>query len=534
MQVYGNASYYGLENHGLTNLKTVYWNLSVPKLVEHSLARNEGVLSSTGALVVNTGIHTGRSPNDKFFVKRDNDDDKVIDWGKVNKPISPEHFERLYAKTLAYLQNRDLFVYDVKVGADPAHTLPARIVADKAWAGLFSHDLFIRLTPDEQKSHTPDYTFLICPDLAADPKTDGTVSPTFIAADLTRKIVLVGSSSYCGEIKKSVFTIMNYVLPKSGIMPMHCSANLGEHGDVAIFFGLSGTGKTTLSSDVDRRLIGDDEHGWSEKGIFNFEGGCYAKTINLDPEFEPIIYNATRRFGTVLENVVLDPETREPDFYDNSLTENTRAAYPLYFIENYVVEGMGTHPKNVFFLTADAFGVMPPVAKLTEEQAMYYFLAGYTSKLAGTEKGLGSEPEATFSACFGAPFMPLHPNVYAQLLGKKIREYGTNVWLINTGWTGGPYGIGHRFKLPYTRAMIRAAVNGELDKVNTVKDAYFGLWIPEHCPGVPDDVLMPDKTWSNKADYAVQARKLVERFENNFAKYKGVVSEDILNSGPHL
>jgi len=317
VQTFGNASNYGLENHGLTNLKTVYWNLSVPKLVEQSLARDEGILSSTGALVVNTGIHTGRSPNDKYFVRHDNEDDKNIDWGKVNKPISPEHFERLHSKCVAYLQNRDLFVYDVKVGADPAHTLRARIVTEKAWAGLFSHDLFIRLSPEEQKVHVPEWTFLHCPDLAADPMTDGTVSPTFIVADVTKKIVLVGSTSYCGEIKKSVFTIMNYVLPKSNIMPMHCSANLGKNSDVAIFFGLSGTGKTTLSSDVDRRLIGDDEHGWSENGVFNFEGGCYAKTINLDPEFEPIIYNATRMFGTVLENVVLDSVTREPDFYDN-------------------------------------------------------------------------------------------------------------------------------------------------------------------------------------------------------------------------
>ncbi len=534
MEIVGNASEHGFDDVQLKNVKRVFWSQSPAELVEHALARNEGILSSTGALVVDTGIHTGRSPNDKFFVNYGNDDDKILDWGKVNKPISPEHFERLHAKCLAYLQNKDLFVMDVKVGADPAHTVPVRVISEKAWAALFANDLFIRLTAEEKKTHKPELTILHCPELTADPATDGTVSGTFVIANLTKNLILIGGTSYCGEIKKSVFTILNYLLPKAGVMPMHCSANLGKDGDVAIFFGLSGTGKTTLSSDVDRRLIGDDEHGWSDSGVFNFEGGCYAKMIDLNPEFEPIIYGATRRFGTVLENVILDPVTREPDFFDGSRTENTRGAYPIYFVENYVPEGYGGHPTNVFFLTADAFGVLPPIAKLTEAQAKYYFLAGYTSKLAGTEKGLGSEPQATFSACFGAPFMPLHPSVYANLLGEKIREHKTNVWLINTGWTGGPYGVGKRFKLPYTRAMVRAAILGELNNVETVTDEIFGLHLPVHCPGVPDEVLQPQMTWSDKAAYVEQAKKLVERFEKNFEQFKDSVDDEVVKAGPRL
>lgn len=528
---FGTHSSYGLENHGLYNLRNVYWNMSPPRLVEEALMRGEGQLTQLGALVVNTGYHTGRSPNDKFFVKN-NLEDKEVFWNKENKPISPEYGEQLHQKVIAYLQGRDVFVHDMMVGTHPEYALPIRVVSEKAFAGLFSHDLFLRLPNEKLKTHKPEFTILHCLDLHSNPEVDGTVSNTFIIVDLHKKLILIGNSGYAGEIKKSIFTIMNFLLPLKGVMSMHCSANLGKDGDTALFFGLSGTGKTTLSSDPDRFLIGDDEHGWAEDGIFNFEGGCYAKVIRINPKYEPIIFQASRRFGALLENVVIDPDTRVPDFDSSALTENTRAAYPIFFVDNHVSEGRGGHPKNIFFLTADAFGVLPPISKLTTQQASYYFLAGYTSKLAGTEVGLGQEPQATFSMCFGAPFMPLSPGVYADLLGQKIEKHNVNVWLVNTGWTGGPFGIGHRFELPYTRAIITAALQGELEKVPMKQEPYFKLWIPESCPNVPSEVLDPIKTWENKEAYNKAAHELRERFAKNFEQFKNVVSEEIYKAGP--
>lgn len=534
MENIGIASRYGLENHGLYNLKKVFWNLYPPQLVEEATRRKEGEIAHLGAFVVNTGFHTGRSPNDKYFVKYDNSDDHDIAWGKVNKPISPASFDRLYTKATAYLQGRDVFVQDMQAGAYPEHSIPIRVISELAWASLFSRNMFIRLPKEKLEGHVPQFTILHVPGLMADPKLDGTVSDTFIIANLTRRVILIGGTGYAGEIKKSIFTIMNYAMPRLGILSMHCSANVGESEEVALFFGLSGTGKTTLSSDPDRRLIGDDEHGWSDNGIFNFEGGCYAKTIRLNPKYEPIIFDATRRFGTLLENVVLDPDTRIPDFDNQSLTENTRASYPLEFVQNFVTSGYAGQPNNIFFLTADAFGVMPPIAFLTLEQSLYYFLSGYTSKLAGTEVGLGSEPEATFSTCFGAPFMPLNPMVYADLLKEKITKHKARVWLVNTGWTGGPFGVGKRFELPYTRAMVRAALTHQLDQASMHQDPYFGLWIPDHCQDVPDQVLNPQETWSDKTAYEKQARALIARFEKNFIQFTGPTTEKIALAGPHL
>lgn len=528
---FGLPSEFGLDLHGLYNIRKIYWNLSPANLVEESLSRGEGALTNQGALVVNTGFHTGRSPKDKFFVKAGKEDADIF-WSNDNKPIAPEKFNQIYQKIIAYFQGKDVFVQDLAVGADPKHRLPIRLVTEKAFAALFANDLFLRITDEQKAHHKPEFTILHCPELQADPSTDGTHSGTFIVVNLSEKLILIGGTGYAGEIKKSIFTIMNFLLPLKGVMSMHCSANKGANGDVALFFGLSGTGKTTLSSDPERFLIGDDEHGWSDDGVFNFEGGCYAKVIRINPKYEPIIYQAVRQFGTLLENVVIDPLSRVPDFDSDKLTENTRAAYPIDFVENFVPEGKGGHPKNVFFLTADAFGVLPPIAKLTTEQAAYYFLAGYTSKLAGTEVGLGQEPQATFSMCFGAPFMPLAPGVYADLLGKKIEEHKANVWLVNTGWTGGPYGIGHRFELPYTRAIIAAAIKGELEKVSMHQDEYFKLWIPESCPGVPAEVLDPRKTWADQAAYEKQAKDLIARFVKNFEQFKDTVTQEIYLAGP--
>lgn len=531
MQNLGNPSIYGLENHGLYNLGNVYWNYSPSMLVEEAVGRFEGELSADGALMANTGKHTGRSPNDKFVVRHTELADKPICWGKVNTPIAPEKFEQLYQKMLAYYQGRDAFVQDLRVGAHPNYSLPIRVITEKAWHNLFAQNLFIRLTSEQQQTHVPEFTVIQAEDFKADPSVDGTKTATAIVVDLKRKIILIGGSGYAGEIKKSIFTIMNYILPLKGVLSMHCSANLGTRGDTALFFGLSGTGKTTLSSDPERQLIGDDEHGWADEGIFNFEGGCYAKTIRLSPEFEPIIWSATHHFGTVLENVDYDPDTRKVDFDSARITENTRAAYPIHFVPNHVASGYAGHPDNVFFLTADAFGVLPPLAKLTPEQAMYYFLSGYTSKLAGTETGLGSEPEATFSTCFGSPFLPLYPQIYANLLGERIARHQSKVWLVNTGWTGGPYGVGSRFKLPYTRAMIHAALNHVLDDVNFQQDAYFGLWIPESCPGVPKEVLDPQSTWGDKEAYARQAKYLIDLFEKNFVKFTDQIPNGVVVSG---
>jgi len=533
MQMFGVASEYGLENHGLHNLGNVYWNLPPALLVEHVVRRGEGELSPDGAVMVKTGHHTGRSPNDKFVVRTGTASDEKIWWGKVNQPLSVENFEKLYQKCIAYLQGRDVFVQDMCAGAHPGYRLPIRVVSEKAWASLFAHDLFIRLPADQLPKHIPSFTVIHCPSLQANPATDGVTSGTFIVLNFERRMILIGGSAYAGEIKKSIFSVMNYLLPLQGVLSMHCSANVGASGDVALFFGLSGTGKTTLSSDPERQLIGDDEHGWSDEGVFNVEGGCYAKTIRLDKKLEPIIWAATHRFGAVLENVVYDASSREIDFDDESLTENTRGAYPITSVPNHVPEGYAGHPLNIFFLTADAFGVLPPLARLTSEQAMYYFLSGYTSKLAGTERGI-TEPQATFSTCFGAPFLPLHPSTYAELLGQKIAKHQAVVWLVNTGWTGGPYGVGSRFKLPYTRAMIRAALTHQLNHVKFVQDAHFGLWIPESCPDVPSEVLNPQNTWQDKQAYHQQAQGLVGRFEKNFAQFAESVSSAVLAAGPHV
>jgi phosphoenolpyruvate carboxykinase (ATP) len=509
-------------------LGRVHHNLSVPSLVELIINRKEGVLSFTGALSVKTGKFTGRSPDDKFIV-----DDEVthgaVDWGKVNHPISEENFDKIFRRMKSHIEDREFFMFEGFVGADPENRLPMRVINNRAWHSLFARQLFIRPTKEELENFEPEFTLLSCDDFAAIPEEVGTRTETFIIINFKKKLVLIGSTSYAGEIKKAMFSIMNFVLPRKGVFPMHCSANVGMGGDTALFFGLSGTGKTTLSADPDRRLVGDDEHGWSDSGVFNFEGGCYAKCINLKKEKEPQIWNAIR-FGSVMENVVMRDGTREPDFDDGSLTENTRVAYPLDYIDGAVIPSLAGHPKVIVFLTADAFGVMPPIAKLTKEGAMYHFMSGYTSKLAGTERGI-TEPKETFSHCFGAPFMPLHASKYAAMLGKKITEHGTRVYLINTGWTGGPYGVGKRMNLSYTRAMVTAALNGEIDQVPVKHHVIFNLDMPTSCPGVPDEVLDPRNTWPDKNRYDASAKRLAALFVKNFEKF-GSVSKEIVEAGP--
>ncbi len=529
--VLGYPSAYPLEEHGLTNLNVVYWTLPSPALVERILQRREGVMAHLGAVVVRTGHHTGRSPNDKFIVNGGEYDDKIW-WGRINHPLPRDKFERLLARMTAYFQGRDVFVQDTAAGMHPDYTLPIRIVSEYAWHSLFARNLFVRLPPSALAEHTPQFTVLDAPRFHAIPEEDGTRSEACIIIDFDRRLALIGGTSYAGEIKKTIFTVMNYLLPQRDVLSMHCSANVGKDGDVALFFGLSGTGKTTLSSDRSRRLIGDDEHGWADDGIFNLEGGCYAKTIRLSREDEPIIWEATRRFGTVLENVSVDAMTRRVDYDNDSLTENTRAAYPIGAVEDSVPEGRAGHPRNIFLLTADAFGVLPPVCRLTPEQGMYYFLSGYTAKVAGTEKGLGSEPQATFSACFSAPFLPLAPSVYARLLGDKIRDHHVRVWLLNTGWSGGPYGVGKRIRLPFTRAMVASALDGSLDSVPTRLDPVFNLTVPTRCPGVPDEILDPRRTWSDAAAYDAQARRLAERFAENFEGYAREVPPGVNQAGP--
>ena len=528
----GIPSNYGLENHGLRYLNMSYWTLSTGALIERIVTRREGILVHEGAVVVRTGSHTGRAPNDKFIVRDPTTEDTVW-WGEINRPMHPDCFERLYMHMRSYFQGRDVFIQDAIAAAHPDYRLSIRVVTETAWHSLFSRNLFIRLKREELPDHVPEFTILHAPGFHANPEEDGTNSEVFVVLNLEKKLILIGGTSYAGEIKKSIFSVLNYLLPQQGVLSMHCSANCSTKGDVALFFGLSGTGKTTLSSDPERLLIGDDEHGWADDGVFNFEGGCYAKTINLSQELEPLIWNATRHFGTVLENVSIDPYSRRVDFNESSLTENTRAAYPVGFLENSTLTGCGGHPANIFFLSADAFGVMPPIARLTPEQAMYYFLSGYTSKLAGTEKGV-TEPQATFSACFGAPFLPLHPSVYANLLGEKIDQHKTKVWLINTGWTGGPYGEGSRINLPYTRAMIRAALSGELDEVEMRKDPNFCVDVPEEVPGVPTDMLNPRLTWDDPEKYDIKARVLTTLFQESFAQFAGQVSQNIAFAGPDL
>lgn len=512
--------------------ETTHFNFSAPQLVEAALRRWEGRLSSTGALSTTTGKYTGRSPNDKFIVEDDLTRDTVA-WGKVNVPFSEEKFYKLYDLVLEFLERQDeLFVFDGYVGADPEHRMPLRVINQYAWQNLFARQLFIRPSREALSSHQPQFTVISVPGLKAIPERDGTNSEAFVIVSFKERVVLIGGTAYAGEIKKSIFTVMNYLLPTKGVLSMHCSANVGPDGRTALFFGLSGTGKTTLSADPQRRLVGDDEHGWSEAGIFNLEGGCYAKCINLSREHEPQIWDAIR-FGSVLENVVLDPQDRVADYTDGSLTENTRCAYPLDYIPGRVDPSMAGHPAAVVFLTADAFGVLPPISILEDEQIMYHFISGYTSKLAGTERGI-KEPQATFSACFGEPFLPLSPLTYAQMLKERVNKHGAKVYLINTGWSGGPYGIGERISLKYTRRMVTAALSGELDDVEMRLDPVFGFKVPLSCPDVPGEILDPKKTWADPEAYDAKARELAKAFQDNFeAKYAGLAPE-VKAAGPKV
>ncbi len=522
-------SRYGLREHGIRNIHVAYWNLGTAQLLEHAVQRHEGLLARCGALVVRTGQFTGRSPKDKYIV-RDRVTDGTVAWGPVNQPMSEERFRRIFARMVAFLQGHELYVQDCWAGADPEFRMPIRVVTQFAWHSLFARQLFIRQDPGALATHDPEFTLFFAPHFRVDPAEDGTHSEICVAIDFTRKLVLICGTSYAGELKKSVFTVLNYLLPERGVFPMHCSANMGARGDVALFFGLSGTGKTTLSADPERRLIGDDEHGWSERGVFNFEGGCYAKCIGLSPETEPQIWNAIR-FGTVLENVALDTETRLLDFDSAEITENTRAAYPLRYIENAVIPSTAGTPEHVVFLTADAFGVLPPIARLNAEQAMYHFLSGYTAKVAGTERGLGNEPQATFSAGFAEPFLPRPASVYAGMLGELMRRRRVACWLVNTGWTGGPYGVGERIRLPYTRRMLHAALSGELDGVEYAPHPVFRVMVPKECPGVPAEVLDPRGTWADKQAYDRAARDLSGRFNENFREF-GDVEGDVLREAP--
>jgi phosphoenolpyruvate carboxykinase (ATP) len=516
-----------LEREGFSGVNA-RWNLSSPALYEEAVRRGEGQIAAHGPLVCRTGQHTGRSPNDKFIV-RDPAAERNVAWSGVNRPMSEAQFGTLRHDLLASLSGSDVFVQDCFAGADPQYRLPIRVITQYAWHSLFARNLFI--VGAEDPARGPEFTIVDAPGFRAVPARHGSASEVVIAINFAERLVLIGGTSYAGEIKKSVFTILNYLLPLRGVLSMHCSANIGASGDVALFFGLSGTGKTTLSSDPDRRLIGDDEHGWSDRGVFNFEGGCYAKTIRLSPEAEPQIYATTRRFGTVLENVVVDEATGELDLDADRFTENTRAAYPISFIENAEPTGQGGHPTNIVMLTADAFGVLPPMARLTSEGAMYHFLSGYTAKVAGTEKGV-TEPRATFSTCFGAPFLPLAPGRYAAMLGERIARHRSRVWLVNTGWTGGPYGVGSRMPISYTRAMIRAALAGELDTVPYETDPIFNLAVPATCPDVPPGVLKPRQTWTDAAAYDQQAARLAQMFADNFRTFEGEVSADVRAAGP--
>lgn len=521
----------GLGSQGLAPKGTVRWNLEAPDLVQAAIRRNEGELAHMGPFVAVTKPHTGRSPNDKFVVKEPSTE-KDVDWGKVNQPMTEAHFDLLLSEVRGYLNGMDeLFVEDLYCGADAAYRLSCRYVTPNAWHANFVRNMFIRPELAELASFAPNFSILHAPEFQADPAKHGTRSSTFIVLNLAKRMILIGGTRYAGELKKSMFTVMNYLLPKQGVLSMHCSANIGKDGDTALFFGLSGTGKTTLSADPERGLIGDDEHGWNENGVFNFEGGCYAKVINLSREQEPDIFATTEMFGTILENVVLEPGTKRVEFANQSITENTRASYPLHYIRNHVPSGRGGHPKHVVFLTADAFGVLPPIAKLTRDQAMYYFLSGYTAKLAGTERGV-TEPQATFSACFGAVFLVWHPTKYAEMLGALLDTHKAQVWLVNTGWSGGAYGTGARMKLSYTRAMVRAALAGKLEKVKTITDPVFGLHLPESIDGVPTEILQPRNTWKDGAAYDAEAMKLAGMFVENIKKFGTAVSPAILGAGP--
>lgn len=523
---------FGLKNIGIVNLRKAYWNLPAEALYEEIVFRNEGKLTHQGPIVVNTGNHTARAANDKFIV-RESGSAEDIWWGEYNRPYDSDKFEELFSRLQGFLQGRDLFIQDCYAGADPNFKLPVRIITEYAWHSLFARNMFILPdTNEEYRRHVPQFTVISIPSFQAHPSIDGSSSETFIALNYQQGLCIIGNTAYGGEIKKSIFTVLNYLLPLQNVMTMHCSANVGDEGDVALFFGLSGTGKTTLSADPNRKLIGDDEHGWSEDGVFNFEAGSYAKVIQLSPMAEPQIYACTRKFGTILENVVFDPVTRLIDLDDDSITENTRASYPLGYIANAIPDKRAGHPKNIILLTCDAQGVMPPIARLTADQTLYHFISGYTSKVAGTEIGLGQEPEITFSTCFGAPFMVHHPNFYANLLRNKIDHYWVNCWLLNTGWVGGPYGIGKRISIQYTRAMLTAALSGDLDNVPYTTDPVFGFSVPDICPGVPDDVLNPAIAWPSESEYTIRYRDLASRFIDNFRKFEDETDSDIRKSGP--
>lgn len=527
------ASDYKLKNHGLTHLDQVYWNLPTSALYEEAIFRGEAHLTAGGPILVYTGKWTARAAADKYVVKEPETEDEIW-WGQYNRPMTPEKFDGMLARMQAYLQGEELFVQDCYVGADPEYRMPIRIITDKAWQSLFARNMFIPIDRiDENKSHVPEFTLIASPSFKVDPRLEGTRSETAIVVNFSKRLAIVAGSMYGGEIKKSMFTVMNYLLPKRSVMSMHCSANVGKEKDVALFFGLSGTGKTTLSADPKRQLIGDDEHGWSDDGVFNFEGGCYAKVIRLSAENEPEIYACTRRFGTILENVVYDPASRKIDLDDDKFTENTRASYPLEFIDNAVPEKMvRSHPKNVILLTCDASGVLPPIARLDKDHAMYHFISGYTSKIAGTEIGLGIEPEITFSACFGAPFMVHHPFKYAKLLSDKIEKHGARCWLVNTGWVGGKFGVGKRISIRHTRNMLNAALEGKLDDVEYRKDKLFGFDIPLTCPEVPDDVFLPESAWGNKKEYWMRYDALAARFIENFKLYAKDCPPEVINAGP--
>ncbi len=525
---------YGLSNHGLGNLRQSYWNLPSEALYEEIVFRGEGRISLRGAMVVNSGKHNARAAQDKFIVREPDSEDHIW-WGEYNRPISAAQFTETLSRLQGFVQGRDLFVQDCFAGAQPEYRMPVRIITEYAWHSLFARNMFILpKNREEYRQHIPDFTLICVPSFKGFPAIDSTRTSTFILLNFDQRMCIIGDTAYGGEIKKSIFTVMNYLLPLEGVMPMHCSANQGDNGETALFFGLSGTGKTTLSADPSRGLIGDDEHGWSDEGVFNFENGCYAKVIQLSPTAEPEIYAATRRFGTVLENVVYDPVTRYIDLDDDAITENTRASYPLEFIENAIPSKMGGHPKNIIFLTCDAQGVMPPIARLTPDQALYHFISGYTSKVGGTEVGLGEEPEITFSTCFGAPFMVHHPTFYADLLKRKIERYGVHCWLINTGWVGGPYGVGKRISIRHTRALLAAALNADLLNVEYYKDPVFGFQVPKTCPNVPDEVLYPAEAWPSKDEYWHKYRQLATRFIDNFKKFAPECPPEVRAAGPKI
>jgi phosphoenolpyruvate carboxykinase (ATP) len=525
---------FNLSNHGIGNLRLAYWNLVTEALYEEAVFRGEGTTSVGGPFIAHTGKHTARSANDKFVV-RHTDSENNIWWGVYNRPFTPEKFDAMFSRLLGYLQGRDVFVQDAFAGADEQYRLPVRFVTEHAWHSMFIRNMFLLpQSLEEYKRFVPEFTIIGVPGFKATPSVDNTNSETFIVLNFERRLAIVGNTEYAGELKKSVFTLLNYLLPLEGVLSMHCSANVNPHdaNDVALFFGLSGTGKTTLSADPTRSLIGDDEHGWSDNGVFNFEGGCYAKVIGLSESAEPEIYATTKRFGTILENVSFDPVTRFIDLEDDSITENTRASYPLEFIANAVPEKKAGHPKNIILLTCDANGVMPPIARLTPNQALYQFISGYTSKIAGTEVGLREEPEMTFSACFGGPFMVHHPYKYAELLKRKIERYGVHCWLVNTGWVGGPYGVGKRISIRHTRALLNAALNGKLEDVKYTKDPIFGFLVPMSCPDVPVEVLSPSSSWSDKKEYNRRYKDLAMRFKENFAKFTDNTPQEVMEAGP--